>query len=69
MHLLLLKLLFFVFVTQMFDLAAETCLKSTKFIIRFRLKALHVSLVISYFPRIKFVGKGSLSYKQTALYS
>lgn len=51
----------------MFDLAAETCLKSTKFIIRFHLKALHVSVVISYFPRIKFVGKGSLSYKQTAL--
>ena len=47
MHFLLLILLFFVFVTQTFDLAVDTCLKSTKFVIRFHLKALHVSLVIS----------------------
>ena len=46
MHLLLL-ILFFVFVARTFDLAVDTCLKSTKFVIRFHLKALHVSLVIS----------------------
>lgn len=58
MHLLLL-ILFFVFVARTFDLAVDTCLKSTKFVIRFHLKALHFSLVISQVPRITFVVQGS----------